>query len=285
MTTFTRCLKNLEVLEGLKTKPQWWIDLLSLWRPSGVDADTHGLRLAIRNNYMNFYRLGQSVARIEIGSDGIPTARTHIKYVKGESDRACSRDYLRLSDDGFYCGDVRWKRYSDVKTWHQIIVAAEGKSGDEKKFVDELVKANSNIIDLEMALPAWKEQPFAPRMDIVAIEQAHGTQNVVFWEVKLVTDSRIRCADEVIPNLKPEVLKQLNDYRKFLAVADHSKAVSDAYKNTADILVRLRKMANSYGPEFKLDEDIHTVASSSFGLQVNDEPRLVVANRKPEATH
>ncbi len=35
-----------------------WKDLLRCWKPYGDD----GLRLAIRNDYLNFYALGQSVA-------------------------------------------------------------------------------------------------------------------------------------------------------------------------------------------------------------------------------
>lgn len=32
----------------------WWKDLLSLWRPSGQPCGKDGLRLAIRDSYLNF---------------------------------------------------------------------------------------------------------------------------------------------------------------------------------------------------------------------------------------
>jgi hypothetical protein len=66
MTLFGRRFDRVDVLENvLSRQSHWWKDLLTLWRPSGQPTkEDYGLRLAIRDGYMNFYRRGQSVARV-----------------------------------------------------------------------------------------------------------------------------------------------------------------------------------------------------------------------------
>ena len=85
MPKFGRCLKDWPAFEKAATsvEPHW----LKTFSPFGVRAATPavqaGLRLAIRNGYLNFYRLGQSVARVECVS-GELIADVHYKYVLGE---------------------------------------------------------------------------------------------------------------------------------------------------------------------------------------------------------
>lgn len=67
-----------------RCQAQWWRDLLSLWRPAGVPSGDDGLRLAVRNGYLNFYRLGQSVGRVEV-KRGELVCFVHAKYVRPES--------------------------------------------------------------------------------------------------------------------------------------------------------------------------------------------------------
>jgi hypothetical protein len=82
---FQRCLKGWEAFlkAARSNEPHWFKDLLSLWRPSGHASGKAGLRVAIRNDYLNFYRLGQSVARVACVS-GELIAEVHYKYVLDE---------------------------------------------------------------------------------------------------------------------------------------------------------------------------------------------------------
>ncbi len=257
--------------------PQWWKDLLSLWRPSGVDAGVHGLRLAVRNNYMNFYRRGQSVARVEIDSKGVPTATTHFKYVCNKNDVPKGQEYVKLKSKDILRGGKFWKQYEeieDLKGW--IAAIDKGYTGEEKRFVDQLVAANPSVIDLEMGLPAWGDEKSAPRIDLVAIEGG----KVVFWEAKLVMDGRLRCRADLDPDKKPEVLKQLAKYRLFLnhekEGAKHVKLVASAYQDAAKLLMTLRSMADKLGEKHTLGTDIYAAVS---GLDVDPEPCLVIDNR------
>ena len=90
-----------------------------------------GLRLAIRNNYFNLYRLGQSVARVDCLS-GELIADVHYKYVLGEPLGYSGPLYLRLTTKGVFSQGGLVATYEGLSTLHEWIVAAEKYVGDEK---------------------------------------------------------------------------------------------------------------------------------------------------------
>lgn len=274
--------RHMQIFEALaaQSAPHWWQDLLSLWCPSGVEAGDFGLRLAIRNGYLNFYRLGQSIARVEIDSKG-PMATTHIKYVCDEQDQSVGSEYVTLRDDWILRAGKEWRPYrglDHVKKWIEAVNNKpkpndkNGYAGKEKIFVDEVVAANPNIIDLEMGLPAWREPKRALRIDLVEIAAAASAGcSVVFWEAKLTSDGRMRSSEEVVMGKKPEVLQQLADYREYLSAEERGQWVIDAYKNTAVLLKRFRIMAGIQN----LGAAIEDVACGN-ALELDREPRLIV---------
>ena len=71
MTIFGRKFEIERLSDVVLNENRWLCDLLHHWHPSGDpigrDTDQEGkehLRLAIRNGYLNFYRAGQSVAKV-----------------------------------------------------------------------------------------------------------------------------------------------------------------------------------------------------------------------------
>lgn len=273
---FERCLTDWEAFEKAATsaEPHWFKDLLSLWRPSGQPSGEDGLRLAIRNNYLNFYRLGQSVARVYCVS-GELRADVHFKYVLGARSGYSGPLYLRLTSEGVFSLRELIVAYEGPSTLDGWIKEAGGEdyAGDEKSIVDKLVEKNDHVVDLEMALPAWARSQSAVRMDLVAIE--NGT--VVFWEVKTVNDSRIRCRAEFEKDKFPEVLKQLSNYRVFLAQTQHVEQIESAYRKTAQLLVKLRALADKIGPARALGPSV-IAASQADRLDVALEAALVVVD-------
>jgi hypothetical protein len=272
---FGRCLKGWHTFKDVATsaEPHWFKDLLSLWCPSGHPSGDYGLRLAIRNGYLNFYRLGQSVARVECVKAKL-VAYVHYKYVGVEPQPGMSKSpYLRLNQKGVSFRDKLVASNKGTSTLLEWISVAGGEThaGDEKSIVDELVAKNDNVIDLEMALPAWTSPKVAIRMDLVAIEDGE----VVFWEVKTVNDSRIRCKAEFEMDNFPEVLKQLSSYRVYLEQASHVEQVKKAYLKTASSLVELRKLADKIGPPLRLGSSI-VAASHANTLAVAPRAALVV---------
>jgi hypothetical protein len=270
---FERCLNGWEVFEkAANTKSHWFRELLSLWRPSGHPSEEFGLRLAIRNGYLNFYRLGQSVARVDC-VNGKLVADVHYKYILGETPGYSGPLYLRLTTEGVFSQDRLVANYKDFSTLHKWIKEAGEYAGPEKKLVDEFVQKNDHIIDLEMALPARTLPKVAVRMDLVAIEN----RTVVFWEVKTVDDSRIRCRAEFENDKSPEVLKQLSNYRVYLEKQSHVEHVRSAYLNTAKLLVELRALADKIGPQLALGASIMD-ASQVNTLDVAPLANLVVVD-------
>ena len=271
---FDRCLTGWNVFQQAATNPEphWFKDLLSLWRPSGQGSGAAGLRIAIRNGYLNFYRLGQSVARVYCASGGL-VADVHYKYVLGARPGYNGPLYLRLTAKGVLSQGSLVAAYEGPSTLHQWIAAAGEYAGDEKRIVDELVALNGQVVDLEMALPAWALSKVAVRMDLVAIESGR----VVFWEVKTVNDSRIRCKASFEEDKSPEVLKQLSNYRVFLEQPSHIAQVESAYRNTAKLLVKLRALADEISPALALAPSI-IAASQADTLAVELRAALVVVD-------
>ena len=177
----------------------WWRDLLSLWHPSGQSTGDHGLRLAIRNGYMNFYRRGQSIARVSFNRQGEPVLSVHAKYILPKTDRSAvkGQEYVTLTTTSLIRRDghpeLPYEGLKTLKRWVQSVDDDYG--GEEKRIVDELlgVPANDGVIDLEMGLPAWRAKGTASRMDLVSINRVGGQLTVFFGEVKRVTDGRLRC--------------------------------------------------------------------------------------------
>ena len=269
-------------LAGQVDDTSWFSDLLARWEPAGharAGAEPH-LRLAVRDGYLNFYRNGQSVAKVEVGPQVGLRAEVHAKYVDGP-DADLGRLYRRITS----------AQAVDVGAW---IEEAEGYSGEEKRFVEEVVAVSPDVVDLEMALPAIDLPPdvapvgpdgkrlrVAPRIDLVALEPAGPGWRLALWEAKLVDDGRLRCeGDEKMP----EVKKQIENYKLWLKHEGHEELVLDAYRATCRILVDLHrfvaaKVNPAIGP---LGEGIRAVAGGA-SLVLDKDVRLLI-DARPERT-
>ncbi|WP_242076331.1 hypothetical protein [Brevundimonas diminuta] len=280
---FARGLSEVQMAglaRAMELQRHWWRDLLYLWRPSGHETGDYGLRLAVRDGYLNFYRRGQSVARVAFSKGGEPHLSVHAKYVVSDAERSLPNlRYARLKTTEITHAKSPSRNYDGIdslKAWIKVVDAHFTKEGDEKSLVDQLlsVSENSGVIDLEMALPAWEENKSAPRMDLVAIEGSADGLELVFGEVKVVGDPRVRCSGQNL-TVKPEVIKQLSQYQAYLAKPAHREAISQAYLNTAKTLVELNKMAGTLRAAMPLGSAI-VEASVSDHLAVPQHAILIV---------
>lgn len=277
MASFHRKLPQLEKLIGC-TEPDgstWFADLLSLWRPAGQPAGDHGLRLAIRNGYMNFYRCGQSVARVCFGRAGAPRAEVHVKYVLGEEET--EQHYVCLAGFSVTRKGAKIGNYDGIDTLRTWVQRAEGHAGKEKRFVDRVLANNPEVVDLEMGLPAFAPpgaNRTAPRMDVVALEPVADGYRLVFWEAKLMADGRLRAREG-----EAEVVTQLREYTEWLEYGDHVQVVKEAYRRNCALLLCLHKWAGETGEGAGgLGAGISHVAQ--FGLDsVDVVPRLLIEDR------
>ena len=269
MTKFERKL-NTEILKStdLTTTP-WMIDLLRHWYPADHAAPIvdwaasgktrklsglrpMGLRLAVRNGYANFYCGGQSIARVTMGR-GL-SAKTHQKYLADEAPNAQS--YTKLGAD-----------HADVASW---MARSHAYHGIEKLFVEDVCAANGTVIDIEMGLPSLNvinpatgvAQKVALRIDLVALEEVADGWQVVFWEAKLPSDSRMRTTGET-----PHIRAQMTTYADWFAQPEVSADVLAAYRETCKIIVALRQAA--------VDEGIDVPPLHQAIIDIADTPSLL----------
>jgi hypothetical protein len=299
MSTFGRSFTIEKITGQVLEENPWFRDLLLNWRPAGdalqrdmnealksfANGRVQGekpehLRLAIRNGYLNFYRGGQSVAKVGFGSGGGLQARIHNKYAY--DDAGSSQTYVTLTSAGLpdlKTGKIQ--RYNGSTQLDGWVTNANKHVGDEKRFVDLIVARNPNTIDLEMALPAYSLVPkerIAPQMDLVALEPVGDRWRIVFWEAKLVGDPRARCRGD---DVSPKVVDQLAQYTSWLRHANHRELVACAYQNTCRLLVAFRRLAKSMnlGIEELGPGIIAAAAPDAPSLLVDDEPRLLIDDR------
>ena len=258
-------------------------DLFSLWRPSGVPSTGNfGLRLAIRNGYLNLYQFGQSMARLSFDRRCQPVVSLHPKYVlcrsKGEPAGDLSSAYVRISGDAISGRQSGLpERYAGHEMLTKWITTARSYAGDEKKFVDRLVGANSNVIDLEMALPALPGKRSAPRMDIVALEESDGKTRIVFWEAKCMDNSELRARAEPGPGSGAKIFEQLATYEGWVSDPQRSLSVQQAYVSTAKALVELHGIAQSlHDVELPFSDLLRKTAAEDGAPELQSRPRLVI---------
>lgn len=248
----------------------WWKDLLALWGPSGTGKAERPLRLAVRDNYLNFYLRGQSVARVAFDGQGRPYVEVHVKYAfEGAEEQA----YARLTDTGIVHPKAGHSAaYSGPSTLGAWMARAARWETAEKAEVERVVADNAGVIDLEMGLPAHGDQKTALRMDLIALELQSGRPTIVFWEAKRVTDARLRAKDAN----RPEVMDQIDAYRAYLADEGHRRAVIEAYGRTCALLTDFAGWAAAGGKPLALDPTVRSAAAGPERLDLDTAPRLVV---------
>lgn len=255
-------------------------DLLDRWVLPGEDAGAYGLRLALRNGYLNLYVKGQSVGDMRL-VEGSPRLRLHSKYrsaiQNGSSKIDASGQCYKVVD----ASELATAGPDLIDSW---ISTAETYAGDEKRFVDDLVAVTPGAIDLEMGLPADQdavgEDRTAPRMDMVV---AQGGE-VAFWEAKCAvnTELRARASYKERPDNRyyegPRVIWQLRRYQRWMSRPFRLSQVRDAYVEAAQLLLGLAELWGKQGPAMDAWREL---AASGQKTAVVLPPGIVVAGYCP----
>lgn len=261
--TFDRKLNHKLLADEVLQATPLLRHLLAFWVPAGTNSrDGQGLRLAIRDNYVNFYAQGQSLAQVKFHQrEDKFTVRVHKEYCGPDSNVT---DYVSV-DLGTSA--------AALELWRTKALKRESKKS-EKVFVDALVAANETAIDMEMAFPGAvndKGKKVAPRADLVLLEPCAGGHRVVFWEAKLSTNPEARAKGDA----EPEVVRQLKKYRDWFSDARQSEVIA-AYRNACTLYVQFHRLAKMDAP---LAEAITAVAAGEGGLWVDPVVRLVIDDR------
>ena len=265
-------------------RDHWISVLLKLWQPSGASA-VNGLRLDLRNGYMNFYRRGQSVARVGV-SGNRPWLEVHWKYALSERPMKKS-PYVTMRDELQTRGNTTSKSFEPIiLEWIKRVdggvleekdgTVSDGYSGREKDLIELLLSntKNDTVIDLEVGIPG-----LGKRIDLATIERSEDGQPCVFFgEVKHFQDGRMRKTlsnDESQPDLK--VIKdQLDHYKSWLT--ENRAIVGQAYGCAAR---QMQQLWNASHTDIELPEILRQAAKYE-SLVVCEVPRLIVLSSKSE---
>lgn len=248
--------------------------LFAAWQLPGPDAapTAHGLRLAVRAGYLNFYAKGQSVAKLSVVR-GTPRLDVHRKYAGEEA----GPDYVAYSGD-----QLAAIAPAALDGW---VRQALGHAGEEKRFVDDLVSANPGTIDLEMGLPGDERvtkdgtpegKKVAPRMDLVVLQDGGAT--LAFWEAKCADNGELRAQ---APR-QPHVVGQLGKYVAWLSLRankglpDRGAEVLAAYREAATVLATLAERTGRQG-----DAALALWRRAQAGVDAVRQPGVVIGNYWP----
>ena len=225
MGAFRRGLSDefIPALAELAQKPGWWRDVL----------DDASLIIGIRDECFDVYWNGQSLFNVDF-QGGTVRVNTHVKYLL-DPDRS---DRVALYEIGTFheVSTPMLARYGSG-TLSKLKRAADLFSGMEKQGVHAIVRANENIIDVEIRLDArdLDSDRNQPRIDIAAFEQRLDGVELVFWEAKLFVNKELRAAGP------PPVVKQIKEYQQVLQARQLD--VLSSYRRVAKNLVAIAQMS------------------------------------------
>ncbi|WP_158944625.1 hypothetical protein [Granulicella sp. S190] len=225
MSVFKRGLNDnfIAALAELAQKPGWWRDVLA-------DAS---LIIGIRDEKFDVYWNGQSLFNADF-QGGRVNVNTHVKYLL-DPDRS---DRVAFDENGNFheVTTPMLTRYTSG-TLSKLKRAADLFSGMEKQGVHAIVRANENIIDVEIRLDArdLDSDRDQPRIDIAAFEQRPDGVELVFWEAKLFANKELRAAGPA------PVVKQIKEYQQVLQARQLD--VLSSYRRVAKNLVAIAQMS------------------------------------------
>ena len=285
MATFQRDFNLDTIIEHVRRCGNGAVSLLfESWVLPGEMGAHNGLRIAIRNRYLNLYVGGQSVAKISTSANGV-RLKLHRKYYEGwkkgsAEAKSCGQQMVSLSDTDLR--DPECSRRANV--WVQT---AAGYCGSEKLFVEDLIASNPNVIDMEIALPADDRligpdgKKAAPRMDLALVDTHNAPIAVNFWEAKMAENPDLRARDEidVAAGRGAKVAFQLGKYETWLGLAGREDEVREAFGEAGSILVELAEFFGKSGPAVQVWSQLR---DTSVNVNVVRRPGVVVGNYTPQ---
>ena len=257
MSTFNRGLDDefVDALNREYDKEDGW------WRAFVYDKDVF---LAIRENYVNVYYRGCSLLRLELKDDTV-VGKVHYKYLLRPS--ACN-EYVKVVDGGANLDDAKSWFLGDIGKIDSLKKAATPYAGDEKTGVHDILSANNNILDVEIAFGKDESATGAPRLDFAAIRKSGEEAKIVFFEAKhFKNHNALRKSGDA----KPEVVKQIATYRSKLR--DNHDAIAKSYCRVCCNLRSLRGVAERHAERHAM---LESIASGQQKLTVDENPVLIV---------
>lgn len=223
-------------LDHINEQCDWWSKAMELVHAQRLDV-------AMRSGYLNFYRYGQSIAKITWNSKSKkPSAVMHKKYLGENSD-----SYTSLEPQHLFLSEQVLAR---------VIKSAEGYVGAEKKGCHYIAANHAAcVVDMEMGLPG-----LTSRFDLVAALPSGSENHLTFFEAKHSENTCLRARNE-----KPTVLAQLAKYKHDLQAQE--KYILSGYCNAVNTAKKIEIRSGC----------LQALASlPSENIRLDMQPRLVV---------
>jgi hypothetical protein len=269
MYEFKRGISNPDFIDALKKNYAQG----GLWKKIVDDKD---LFIGIRDESINVYFKGNSLLKIRF-EDGNLKAYTHFKYLLKNKIKS---PYIRFGFDqkiDFSKESLRHYFYNEFSSMDTLKRTSRPYVGVEKDGVHKIVKANSNVIDVEIALTQEaedrekdeqgiieKEDPSNPRIDFAAFRRSTNGIELQFFEAKHFSYTK---ALRIKGHKKsPRVMEQIHDYKKLLI--KYERDIEKSYKNVCKNLVELL-------PSSMIQKAVKEIAGKK-DFRVCIEPRLVI---------
>ena len=230
--------------------------------------DDQELFLAVRDGYVNIYYLGCSLLKLKPGPRDV-FGEVHYKYLLRP----------RLTTSGYVT--VVHGRPVSLAAVDKLFTQSLGETGAikrsarpyagiEKAGVHDVVLANWNVVDVEVAFSAGSDdesEKSAPRVDFAVLQRRHRHVEIVFFEAKDFTNSELRAKGVA----DPKVFGQIETYGGLLRER-HDEVVA-SYRRVCENLLNLRGLCKRHPQRHEL---LKGIVDGSTPLKVNTEPRLVV---------
>jgi hypothetical protein len=255
---FERGIRDPEFLDALKSWPHW----------NQVVGDKD-LFIAMRKKTVNIYCQGCSL--FEISYNGGLQLKTHFKYLV-RPVLPSGNPYVTWNGDrpdiGQHAGDF----FIDSFDIDALKKASSWYAEDEKEGIHKILKSNTNVIDVEIALSPGAEDTVATevrkgkgrrvadRIDFAAIQERERVPCIVFFEAKRFNNDELRSKTH-----EPAVLEQIDRYEKF--IRGHLPDFEYSYREVCQNLVALDADRGN--------ELVQRVAQNPEQLKVDSAVRLV----------
>lgn len=242
--------KFISALQKLSERDGWWRDVLS----------DNNLIIAVRDECLNVYWLGQSIFRVAMPNDGAIVATIHPKFLLDpDTSKQVSFDGKRFELAPFEASALI-HTYEPGKTLDKLKRAAGLFAGDEKRGVHNIVTSNDSVVDVEIEMQAGDVPNVgsSPRPDIATFEEAKRGVRLVFWEAKTFYNPELR------PTRKKNVGDQIKKYKAVVAALRPS--IIKSYTCVAKNLIAIADMS---GGHRKYNKSVRKVALGDAELTVD----------------
>ena len=258
MSTFNRGLDDafVEALNQEYDKGGWW-------RRFVCDQDVF---LAIRENRVDAYYRGCLLISLSWRRSTCDfVGKIHYKYLLHPD---LHNKYITVKEDGKVAlsDDTTSWFLNDLSDIGNLKKAVKRYAGDEKRGVHDVVKANANILDVEIAFGG------RARLDFAALQNSGEGARIVFFEAKHFDNTELRAQG----NDEPKVVKQIEAYS--LELVRNGDAILSAYRRVCSNLLSLDGVVAKDGVVANRYLEHHTMLKSVVdgSLTIDKDPVLIV---------